>query len=736
MSTALSFKNLRRFAVIALLGATAALGAADRKFSTSTSLSTEARTLIQLLEQAHFNRDSVKSSDYTEVISTYMGDLDGQKLFFLASDKAAFEKKYGSTVYENASFLGNIDAAYQIYATYETRAIARINWIFTELETEFDLTTDATYGTDRTKADWPSTPPNADELWRTRIKFELIDQILNKKPVEEAKKTVRKRYEQMLKSLGETEGRDLAEIYLGCIARLYDPHSTYFSPETFEEFGIQMKLQLVGIGAMLSMEDDNCIVKELVPGGPADLGRELKPNDRIISVGQTGAEPVEVIGMKIRKVVEMIRGEKGSQVHLFVQPADATDPSVRRTIIITRDVVKLNSQRAHAAIFQVPGADNVPRPLGVITLPTFYGPAADGDTDSDGGKTGATQDIARLIGQLKEAGIDGLVLDLRRNGGGYLNEAIDLTGLFIKSGPVVQVKDYTNSVQVDGDKSSAIAYSGPLAVLVDRFSASASEIVAGALQNYGRAIVIGDTSTHGKGTVQTVMEMKNLSRLLANSPAKTGAAKITIQKFYLPGGASTQLKGVVPDIVLPSIDDFLPIGEGSLPHALIWDQIPTSFFDGSPLDQKVLQPLLKSSIARQTKLEEFDYLRRNIDWFKIRLEAQKLVSLNLENRQKQKAADAEFRKSMKSERDRLAQNDYVFKEYRLGPPPAPRIKAPSKDDDESDDAEPAVEENQSYPKLDIHLREAFRVIVDAMELGKSRDFTDAARPPLTAKSKG
>lgn len=734
MSPVFSFKKLRHFAVYSLLGASALL-AADRKFSTSTSLSTEARTLVQLLEQAHFNRDSVKSSDYTEVISTYMGDLDGQKLFFLSSDKAEFEKKYGSTVYENASFLGNIDAAYQIYATYEQRATARINWVFEELKTDFDLTTDATYRTDRTKSDWPSTAANADDLWRTRLKFELIDQILNKKTVDEAKRTVRKRYEQMLKSLGETEGRDLAEIYLGCIARLYDPHSTYFSPETFEEFGIQMKLQLVGIGAMLSMEDDNCIVKELVPGGPADLGRQLKPNDRIISVGQTGAEPVEVIGMKLRKVVEMIRGEKGSQVHLLVQPADATDPSVRRTIIITRDVVKLNSQRAHAAIFQVPGADNLPRPLGVITLPTFYGPAAEGDTDSDGGKTGATQDIARLISQLKEAGIDGLVLDLRRNGGGYLNEAIDLTGLFVKSGPVVQVKDYTGSIQVDGDKSSAIAYSGPLAVLVDRFSASASEIVAGALQNYGRAIIIGDTSTHGKGTVQTVMEMRNLSRLLANSPAKTGAAKITIQKFYLPGGASTQLKGVVPDIVLPSIDDYLPIGEASLPHALIWDQIPTSFFDGSPLEPKVLSPLRRASADRQTKLEEFDYLRRNIDWFKIRLEAQKLVSLNLETRQKQKAADAEFRKAMKAERDRLAQSDYAFKEYRLGPPPAPRIKAPKKDDDDTDDPEIAAEENQSYPKLDIHLREAFRVIVDAMELGKSRDFTDAGRPPLTAKSK-
>lgn len=733
MNLAFSPHHWRRSFCIVILGLASVAAAADRKFSTSSTLSTEARTLIQLLEQAHYNRDAVKSTDYTQVIPDYMGELDGQRLFFLNSDKAGFVNKFGNNVYENASFLGNIDAAYQIFSTYETRAEARINWIFEELKKDFDLNTNATYRKDRSKSDWPTGIANSDELWRDRLKLELIDELLNKKTLEDAKIAVRKRYERMLKNLGEIEGRDLAEIYLGCIARLYDPHSTYFSAETFEDFGIQMKLQLVGIGALLGVEDDNCYVKEIVPGGPADLGRELKPNDRIISVAQTGAEPVEVIGMKLRKVVDMIRGQKNTQVRMIVQPADATDPSVRKEIIITRDVVKLNSARAHAAIFQVPSASGTTSPLGVISLPAFYGPADEGDTDATAEKTGATKDIARLIDQLKAAGITGLVLDLRRNGGGYLTEAIDLAGLFIKRGPIVQVKDYSGAIQVDSDKAPGIAYDGPLAVLVDRFSASASEIVAGALQNYGRAIVIGDTSTHGKGTVQTVMEMKNISRLLASSPAKTGAAKITIQKFYLPGGASTQLKGVVPDIILPSIDDYLPIGEAALPHALVWDQIPTSFYDGAPLDTKILSPLRKASLERQAKLEEFSFLKRNIDWFKSRQE-QKLVSLNLAERQQQKVADSAFRKEMNLERERLAKSDFTFKEYRLGPPPAPRIKAPKKEDE--DDGEIATDENESYAKVDIHLRETLRVIADAVDLGKNRETWVSNRPPLTADSKG
>jgi carboxyl-terminal processing protease len=718
-------------ALVGLLSGGAPMQAAtDRKFSTSGTLSTEARTLVNLLEQAHYNRDAVTSADFGQVIPSYMYDLDGQRLFFLETDRKKFEDLYGKNIYWNISALGNIDPAYEIFQTYESRASARINWIFAELKTEFDLSTNDTYAADRSKADWPATPEAADDLWRKRLKFELISEMMNKKSLEEAKQAVQKRYERMLKNVGEIEGNDLAEFFLSNVARIYDPHSTYFSAETFEDFGIQMKLQLVGIGALLGMEEDYCFVKEIVPGGPADLQKQLKPNDKIIAVGQSTSEPIEVIGMKLRKVVEMIRGTKGSEVKLLIQPADATDSSARKEITIVRDIVKLNSARARGAIFDVPdaaGKETVP--LGVITLPAFYGPADNDDPEAE--KTTATKDVARLIEQMKAAGIKGLVLDLRRNGGGYLSEAVDLTGLFIPRGPVVQVKNYAGEIQIDNDNDPGVAYEGPLAVLVDRFSASASEIVTGALQNYGRAVVIGDTSTHGKGSVQTVLEMKNLVPQLARAPEKSGAAKFTVQKYYLPNGSSTQLKGIVPDIVLPSIDEYLPIGEGSLPRALVWDEIPTSFFEGAPLDPKVLASLRESSAARQQQLDEFLYLRKNVDWFRMRQE-QKQVSLNLDSRRQQKEADASFRKQMKAEKETLAKADFPFREFRLGPPPAPKIKAPAKEgEDLSEDEDELSTDEDEYAKVDVHLRESLRVLNDALELGQNRQYWASNHPPLT-----
>lgn len=706
--------------------------AGDRKFTTSPSLSTEARTLINLLEQAHYNRDAVRSTDYAQVIPSYMGDLDGQRLFFLETDKKSFNDLYGKNIYWNISALGVIDPAYEIFYTYENRTTSRIGWIFEELKKDFDLTENETYRADRSKSEWPATAAAADALWRQRLKFELISELMNKKTVVEAKEVVRKRYERMLKNVAEIEGNELAELFLSNVAKIYDPHSTYFSAETFEDFGIQMKLQLVGIGALLGIEEENCFVKEIVPGGPADLDKQLKPNDKIIAVSQMNAEPVEIIGMKLRKVVEMIRGTKGSKVKLLIQPADATDPSARKEITITRDIVKLNSARAHAAVFDVPdstGKGTVP--MGVITLPAFYGPADNDDPDAE--KTTATKDVARLIEQLKGAGIKGLVLDLRHNGGGYLSEAVDLAGLFISKGPVVQVKNYAGEIQVDNDNNGEVAYSGPLAVLVDRFSASASEIVTGALQNYGRAVVIGDTSTHGKGSVQTVLEMKNLVPQLARSAEKSGAAKFTVQKYYLPNGSSTQLKGVVPDIVLPSIDEFLPIGEGSLPHALVWDEIPTSFFDGAPLAPKVVQSLRETSAARQSTLEEFIYLKKSVDWFKMR-QNQKLVSLNLDTRRQQKEADDAFRKQMKAEKETLAAKDFPFREFRLGPPPPPKIKAPKKAgdaDSEDDETELSTDENESYAKVDVHLRETLRVLQDALALGQNQEYWASNHAPLT-----
>jgi carboxyl-terminal processing protease len=727
-----------------ILTSAAGLWGADLKFTTPPTLSTEAQALVTLLENAHYNRGAVHSDDYKEVIPEFMKALDTQHLFFLEPDRVAFSNRFGNNVYYNVDYLGKIDSAYEIFYVYDDRVTSRIGWIFGELKKDFDFTGTDTYRIDRSNSQWPASSAEADELWRKRLKLEMLSELLNKKTLEQARDVVRKRYERMLKNVGETEGSELAELFLTTIAGLYDPHSTYFSADTYEDFGIQMKLQLVGIGAMLGTEDDMCVVREIVPGGPADLNRQLKPNDKIIAVAQNDAEPVEIIGMKLRKIVDMIRGSKGTRVRLIVQPSSATDSSARKEIVITRDVVKLDSARARAAVFQVPGADGKTVPLGVITLPAFYGNGDEGDTDGD--KASASEDVAKLIVQLKQAGIQGLVLDMRHNGGGFLSEAIELAGLFIHKGPVVQVKDYEGEVQVDSDKAESLCYDGPMAVLVDRFSASASEIVAGALQDYGRAVVIGDNSTHGKGSVQTVVEMKRFAPQLAKSDAKTGAAKITIQKFYLPDGSSTQLKGVVSDIVLPSVDQYLPIGESDLPHALVWDKIRTSSFHGTPIDRRVLERLHLLSAERQANLPEFAYVRKYVDWFKDR-QAQKLVLLNLVERRTQKEADDAFRKESKLEREQLAKSDFPYKEFRLGPPLPPRMvtpkpkdatnAGPAKDDVDSDFEDADDEANaDAYGKVDVSLRESLRVVDDAIELGRNHEYWASDHAPLTVAAKG
>lgn len=708
----------------------------DRTLSTPTTQTKEVQFLVKLLEEVHYNRDAVKPKDYGALIGDFMGELDGAHMFFLESDKTAFATANSAdSLYWNISTIGKIDYAYQIFKVYEERTNARIAWIFEELQKPIDLTTPETYALDRSKVSWPASAEEADELWRRRLKFEIVDHVLGKKDLapeaalESARARIHKRYERMQKNIAEIDAGDLAEMFLGTLARMYDPHSTYFSADTFEDFNIQMRLHLVGIGAMLSLEDDQCVIKEIVPGGPADLSKQVKPNDKIIAVAQQGTEPIEVIGMKLRKIVDMIRGTKGTPVHLSIQPGDATDSSVRKEITLIRDVVKLDSARAFGAIFEVPDANGVILPLGVISLPQFYGPDP-GDNSPD--QPSATADVAKLIEKLTASGIKGLVLDLRRNGGGLLSEAIDLTGLFIKKGPVVQVRSYFGDVKVDDDEDPRVAYNGPLAVLVSRFSASASEIVAGALQNYGRGIVIGDSSTHGKGTVQTVVEMKNIVPGMVRSPFRMGAAKFTVQKFYLPNGSSTQLKGVIPDVILPSID--LKVGEKELPHALIWDEISTSHFEGHPLDPRVLSPLREKSLARQATLEEFAYLRKNIDFYKARQDV-KAISLNLADRRRTKETDDAFRKEMLAERALLAKGDFKFTEVLLAPPPPPRIKAaPSPDSDE--EADPADldldDENQHFTKVDIHLRESLRILSDAVMLGENRELWASDHAPLTA----
>ena len=709
----------------------------ERHFETTRARAAEVTTMVQLLEEYNFNHQEVdhklKPDLSQDLLHDYMADLDPQRIFFLATDQEAFTRRYAPGLYYNLRMLGKLDAPFDIYVMFEKRVDERVNWIFAELKKDVDLTTFETYPFDRSKAAWPATATEADDLWHRRLKFELIQEILNKKTPEEAKQVVRKHYERLLKNLADIDTDDVTEMFLTCLASLYDPHSSYFSPESFEDFSIQMRLSLIGIGAVLGFEDNECVVKELIPGSPADLGKQLHPNDKIIAVSGSDGDLIDVIGMKLRKVVDLIRGQKGTKVKLTVIPAGTSDGSIRKDITIVRDVVKLNSARARAAVYQVPGAEGETVPMGVITLPSFYGLSDDDGKNSSGERTSATKDVAELLNRLEAAGVKAIVLDLRNNGGGLLSEAIDLTGLFINQGPVVQVKSVNGEIQVDSDDDTRLRYPGPLAVLVSRFSASASEIVAGALQNYGRAIVIGDQSTHGKGSVQTIVEMKSLNRMLARVPDKTGAARLTIQKFYLPNGASTQNKGVISDIVLPSIDEYLPIGESSLPHALVWDEIPATVFSGHPLDPKILTPLRSASQARIGQLEEFAYLKKNIDWFKEKKD-RKDISLNLEERRHQKELDDAFRKAMRAEKSRLAKADFPVQEITLGPPAPKPVTAEKKpDDDSADPDEPGTDEDPGVVKVDIPLRESLRVLSDALALSKNPQFWADGTAPLTVQ---
>ncbi len=748
---------------------------APRRLETPQDMRDEIKNLVQLLRQFHYNREAVTIASYGQLIPDFMASLDGQRLFFLESDRQEFMAKYNAdNLFFTVGSLGNLTAAYELFALYERRVQERATWIAEELKKDPDLAGRDTYAPDRSKADWPANAAAADDLWRRRIKFDLIQEMLatpkavalpeakatpdkvspptlsppalsppaekiplanlpktvvlpdgtsinlpaRKKTIAEAKAAIATRYERLPKNVADIDATDIAEVFLTAIAQLYDPHSTYFSASTYEDFGIQMRLQLVGIGALLGLEDDYCVVKELVAGGPAELGKQLKPNDRIIAIAQDKGEPVEVIGMKLRKIVQMIRGSKGTSVHLTVESGDGA--TARHEVVIARDVVNLDSARAHAAVFSVPGPDGkAALPLGVITLPAFYGP--DSSTEGSDPAT-ASGDVAELIKRLdKEQHVRGLVLDLRRNGGGLLGEAVNLAGLFLDGGgPVVQVRDHEGVVKVDAAKPAPPVWAGPLVVLVDRFSASASEIVAGALQNYGRAVVIGDSSTHGKGTVQTVFEMSRLrpaaaatlAALLGQPLPKTGATKLTIQKFYLPNGSSTQLRGVIPDIILPSVDELLPIGESSLPHALGWDEIKPSSFSSGPLSTATLAALRSASAARQQKLPEFSFLRDSIGWFKAKQD-EKALSLNLADREKQKTADADHKKAADAELKKLEAAAFTFTETMLAPPPPPRIKAAAADDDPAD---PDDRTDERYAKMDINLRESLRILGDALTL--------------------
>ena len=729
-------------------------------------MSQETMRVIEMLETLHFNNAEISDDTFIELIREFMGRLDYNRLYFLQSDEQNFIDTYGSRLSMQMRHKGNLDAAFTIYERYRVITIERIQWILEKLEEEWTFDGEEEYMYDRSESPWPANIEEANGLWVKRLKQEMLQELLNDKSVDEAKERITKRYERQLRSIKEFGSSDVQEAFLTSLTHIFDPHSTFFSSDTFEDFSIHMRLSLVGIGALLSEEDGYCVIKELIPGGPAKNSTDLKPNDRIVAVAQGEDEPVDIVDMGLRKVVDKIRGEKGSVVKLTIIPADAVDESERRVVSIVRDTVRINSSRTEGEIYQVPMDNGTTMPIGVIDIPSFYGSE---EIDDQGRRivTSVTADVEELVIKMKDAGVQAIVLDLRRNGGGLLNEAVDMTGLFISRGPVVQVKDSYDKVLARSDRNPKVVYHGPLAVLTSRHSASASEILAGALQNYGRALVIGNDSTHGKGTVQQVLPLEDYVLRAYNSQNKAGAAKLTIQKYYLPNGFSVQRKGVVSDISLPSVADITAVGEADLDNALPWDYIkPARFFVEMTLKKPFIDTLKSQSENRRIKLEEFDFLRERIDWYKDRDE-QKTISLNLEERKRMMEEDKEFIDAMEDRQRTLAELNYESAEIKLdavlaeeaenaeeeetSPDLSQSDSAPTDSDSElasnndlTVDQETEVdaanetdeEEEEPLPEFDIQLREALRIMVDAVEASpNTNDWKQPALPLASSKSR-
>lgn len=550
----------------------------------------EAKVVSFILDNNHYRKISLNDSLSAVILNQYIESLDNNKTYFTAADIAAFERyKYQIDDLTKAE---NVSPAYDIYNVFKERFDQRMTYVLNSLVKEtFDYTTDEYYETDRSKAPWPRTEAELNDIWRKIIKNQALSLKLTGKKPEEIEKTLTERYERLVKTYTrDVNSEDIFSMYMNAITESYDPHTNYMSPSMAERFKQSISLSLEGIGARLQTENDYTKVVEILPGGPAEKSKLIKVNDRIVSVGQgDDSEMVDVIGWRIDDVVKLIKGPKGTKVRLGILPAETGVGGPIKEFTLVRDKIKLEDQQAKKQMIHYQKNGKTMN-LGVITLPSFY-MDFEAYQKGDPNYNSTTRDVQRLIKELQREGMDGLVLDLRNNGGGSLAEAIDLTGIFIKNGPVVQVKNSANKIEVGADDDPTIVYNGPLVVLTNRFSASASEIFAGAIQDYNRGVVVGE-STYGKGTVQTVID---LGKFINDPDGEVGQLKLTFQKFYRVTGSSTQHKGVMPDIKLPSALDPEQFGESSQPSALPWDEIRGTLYQKTPIvNTRLLAELNKS----------------------------------------------------------------------------------------------------------------------------------------------
>ena len=587
-----------------------------------------ARKIGRILEETHYSRAAIDDAFSRQVFQRYLEFLDPEHSYFLASDVKEFSAYQDQ--FDDMIHTGNVDPGYLIFDRFKQRNRERMQYAISLLKSQPDWNTTATYDFDREHAAWPATAADMDQLWKKRVTNDVLSLLLQGKTWPQAADSLRKRYQTVIQRVDQVKSEDVFEDLMNAYARTYDPHTSYFSPLNSEEYRIQMSLNYEGIGASLQLLDNYVTVMNVIQGGPASVAGTLKPNDRITGVGQGQAGPItDVVGWRLDDVVQLIRGKAGTAVRLQVLPAGAAPGSKEKVLEFVRNKVTLKAQEAQSKLKTITDHGRTFR-IGVITVPSFYEDIA-AENAGDPNYRSTTRDVLRLLEKLEAQHIDGLVLDLRDNGGGYLPEATALTGLFIPHGPVVQLRDRSGHIEVLDDPEQGPAYNGPLAVLVNRFSASASEIFAGAIQDYHRGVIIGQ-NTFGKGTVQNLVPLDRWS----DKPVD-GQLTVTIGKFYRVTGESTQHRGVVPDVALPSPIDPKEVGEADQPDSLPWDRIsgvPFKTSTGMSAVPSIAQ--LNADEASRTRHDaDYQWLVADINNIEA-MRARHTVSLNLAERREER----------------------------------------------------------------------------------------------------
>lgn len=592
-------------------------------------------TAMQLIATYHYQKPQINDKFSSEALDNYIKHIDPNHVYFLESDLKDFEK-YRYVIDESIIATGDLTLAYELFNRYQARLKDRIDFAikFVNDSTNFNYSVNDSFMTDREKAPYAKNTDELNKLWRQKLMYECLTIKASGKDYKSYSETIRKRYENLQKFASKTKSEDVFQLYCNSIAELADPHTNYFSPRASEDFNTSMKLSLEGIGATLQTDNEYTKINQVVKGGPADKSKKVVAGDKIIGVAQGDSDIVNVIDWRLDDVVALIRGKKGTIVRLEIIPA--AEPNTTKIVSIKRDKIILEDQSAKSSIKEIKRGGKTYR-YGVISLPAFY-IDFEAARKGDANYKSTTRDVKKLITELKNEKVDGLILDLRNNGGGSLQEAVELTGLFIKTGPVVQVKDASGTTRNEEDRNPEIFYDGPLTVLVNRFSASASEILAAAIQDYGRGVVIGE-KTFGKGTVQNMVDLNEFIKI---DNKTVGQVKLTIAKFYRVNGSSTQHKGVSPDLEFPSVYADAEFGEDASPHALPWDMISSTKYDAvNKVEAKL--PLLRDNHARRMKSsDEYNYLLEDIANFKA-INEDKYAPLN-EAQYKKENDEAEARK--------------------------------------------------------------------------------------------